>query len=254
MILDLTQIGFFVFIFAVLGYIAKYFYDLAYMGFYVPHRKSELENILYYSISGLMIVLFLSWFIIIAYKEGIFGDFFNPVFDMLVLLDKEQIISEDDLKFLLKIFVSFFIFIFYGFILIGGLFLISMVVGLLRRYFSVEGFEINLKNKTILNCRFIYDVNEFLYYIDMEGNWNAIKKENIENFKQKTQPTLFLTKIKKMSKDDWMLLTKSIGYSIIISFFFYTVIHKIDIFSIIFICIGFFLIVSELYLNRKRTP
>ena len=48
-----------------------------------------------------------------------------------------------------------------------------------------------------------------------------------------------------------MILSKSLGYSIIITFFYYTVIHKIDWFSIIFICIGFLLIVLELYLNRK---
>ncbi len=257
MLFDLNQIGVFIFIFAVFGYIAKYYSDLAIMRqlSYLPKRTGELDKVLHYSTSGLYIVLVLSWFIIILYYEGMLGNLFEPMSSTFTLLQTNQLITEDEQKYLLKSFVFFISFIFYGFLLLSSLICISILWGLITRYFSEIGFMIKLKNKTMIDGRFIYDMQEFLSFVDVEGNWKAIKKENIESIEKKEHPPLFTIGIKRLlrkkpSTKDLLLLAKSIGISFIVTFFIYTAVSSIDRFSIILFVIGLILLIMEKYFNK----
>lgn len=249
MTINFTQIGLFVFVLAVLGYIAKFYFDKACMGltFNIPQRKGEFENILYYSTSGLIIVLFLSWLIIISYKDPLIGDFFKPIYNILLILENNQSISEEETKLLLKLFASFIIVIFYGFLLISGLLGISLSYGLFVRYFSNIGFNIKLKNNTQIDGRFIYDLNEFIYYVDIEGNWKGIKKEQIESLEEKKQPTLFFSKMKTISIKDLKIIIKSLGYSCILTFFYISIILEVNKLLIIVLIFGVVLIIFERY-------
>ncbi len=255
MIFDLSQICIVVFILAVLGYIAKYYSDMAYLGrvSYLPKRTGELDRVLYYSTSGLLIVLFLSWSIIVLYKEGITGDLFKPLSSTITLLQTNQLISEDELKSLLKLFAIFISFIFYGFLLISVLIFVSMAWGLFLKYFCVIGFVISLKDNTKIDGRYIYEMNDFLYYTDVNAKWRAIRKENIERIEDKAQSALFLIKIRSLSKKDLLLIAKSFGYSFVITFFYYTAIVRIDSFSIILFIIGLTLIVIERYFRQDNS-
>lgn len=258
MIFDLNQIGLFVFILAVFGYIAKYYSDLGIMRqlSYFPKRSGELDKILHYSTSGLLIVLVLSWFIIMLYREGKLGSLFEPMSATMTLLQTQQLLTDDEIKNFLKFLVIFFLFIFYGFLLLSTLIIISILWGLLTRYFSEIGFVMKLNDKTEINGRFIYDMQEFISFVDVEGNWKAIKKENIESIEKKEQLPLFFNGIKhlsqkKFSKKDLLFFAKSFGYSFTVTFFIYTVKWGIDYFSIILLIIGLILIAIEKYFTKS---
>lgn len=260
MVFDLNQIGLFVFILAVFGYIAKYYSDLAIIRqlSYLPKRTGELDKVLHYSTSGLYIVLLLSWFIIILYKEGKLGNIFEPMSATLTLLQTNQLITEDEQKFLIKSFAVFILFIVYGFLLLITLIIISILWGLFTRYFSEIGFVIKLKDKTEIDGRFIYDTQEFLSFVDVDGNWKAIKKENIESIEQKEQPPLFLVGFKqlsqkKLTRKDLLILAKSLGFSFTVTFFIYSAVSGIDEFSIILLLIGLILILIEKYFSMSDT-
>lgn len=253
MIFDLTGIGIFVFILAILGYIAKHYYDSFYFFgvSHIPRQRGEFDRVLSHSMAGLLIVLFLGWLIIIYVGGTETTEVLDPLDKALTSLQDNQRITENEVNLIVKAFFGFFLFVFYGFFLIGGLITISLGAGLLIRYVAGIGFVIKLKDESQINGRAIYNETEtLLYFIDLEGKWKAIKKENIESIEEKRQPSLFEIKIKSISKRDLILFIKSLGVSLIVMFFFYTASEGIDEFSVVLFSVGLVLAMVGKYLTK----
>jgi hypothetical protein len=84
---------------------------------------------------------------------------------------------------------------------------ISMFMGVLMRWGQAGGVLVETKEKDnteIICVRQIYDENEdFLYYLDLQGNWGSIRKSFVNSMKH----------IKKESMlDEWLLKDKKNRY------------------------------------------
>lgn len=157
------QLGLLIYVAAIIGWLGKYFYDMGYYG--VAYRpRGTVQNILGYSALGFLLISVAVVYYSLAEIEipEIIGSI--PISPETA----KQLLIYAYIHSILIMFVLILIFV-------------ALVYGHLEKIGRAHGVNIETYDESEqLDVRGIYhDDKDFFYFFDNEGNWGAIKKDNV---------------------------------------------------------------------------
>lgn len=186
-----AEVSAFILFLALIGYLVYEWYELGYYGIaYRPSKnKSSFERFLGHSAKGFIILFFLMFLIswLLTFKIINFPEYLYYI----------QLPTEVGSYFLLFSFIFFVM----GFALI-----IAMIIAGLAGRFVVNNTLSSViieKNESSGTPQFevleIYDQDEdFFYYLDLNGDWGAIRKNEVKSMKYSITDTVIQKKISKI--------------------------------------------------------
>lgn len=189
----LPQIGLIVFFIALLGYIMMEFYNLGYYTVsYRPFAGRGFEHLLKYCSRGFLLIL-----LGIIIYSGLFQQGTETLPEALksIPVSIETVQQSLIFSYLLALITKYTIF----------LITISMFMGVLMKWGQAGGVLIETKDSAEVICvRQIYDENDdYLFYLDLQGNWGAIKKCLVNTMKYTKKESML---------DEWIHKEKKNGY------------------------------------------
>jgi hypothetical protein len=185
---ELPQIGLTIFLLALLGYVAREFYNIGYYGpSYKPTgNRTDIERFLKYCSQGLLLILLgIAVYVLLISREIIK----IPEIIQGIPVSQETASNLAIYSFLLAIITQYTLYIIFFSLIIGRLMFYGSAVGVI--------IEKNEESEPI-KAREIYDEdNDFFYYLDLNGNWATIRKSLVKTMKYDKVETLFDEWIKK---------------------------------------------------------
>lgn len=164
---NLLELGNFLFILVILGYVFEFFYQAGYYRFrYKPLNTTE--RLLHRSSIGIFFII-LS---VLIYAQ--------------LVTSKSLKIPQNVNNVTLPDIVGVYAYLFGGFsyLLLFGIFL-SFVSGYFTSIIPKKHVMIKTKEAQPLEVREIYSItDDFIFYIDVDGKWGSIRKSDIESMKQ----------------------------------------------------------------------
>ncbi|MBP2030395.1 ABC-type multidrug transport system fused ATPase/permease subunit [Methanohalophilus levihalophilus] len=199
----LPQISFLVFVLAIVGYIAKYFYNIGYYRYaYNPQSQHSLERIFNNSSVGLLLIFLGILFFALSVS--------NDTSIIPEQIQTIQISEENGEKYMIYSYVFGLVVVFIGYISA-----FSMLIGAAMSYGISKAVAIDTidEESPIIHVREIYSENEdFIFYLTLDGRWGSIKKSQI----------LKMTEVKWNSKlDDWLKSDKKHRYYLMAALLLY---------------------------------
>ena len=204
MLLDfIPQITYLIFLLALVGYVAKYFYNLGYYkDAYNPNSQNSLEKMLNNSSFGMILILF--GIIIFAFSFGA---------DNSIIPDSIKNISVSSETYENGIIYSALLVFFIKFIVYISAF--SILFGLSMSFGSAK--SVVLKTNDVghpnLCVREIYAENDdFLFYLTLEGKWGAIRRLSVQSMDETKTDSRLDTWLKNDKKNRYYLLVALVLY------------------------------------------
>ena len=204
MLLDfIPQITYLIFLLALVGYVAKYFYNLGYYeDAYNPNSQNSLEKMLNNSSFGMILILFGILFFVLSLGAG-----------NTVILESMKNISISTETYENGIIYSALLATFTKFIVYISAFCI--LFGLSMSYGSAKSvvLKTNDVNHPNLCVREIYAENDdFLFYLTLEGKWGAIRKSSVQSMDETKADSRLDTWLKNDKKNRYYLLVVFVLY------------------------------------------
>lgn len=202
----LPQIGLIVFFLALLGYLMMEFYNLGYYTVsYRPFVGRSFERFLKYCSQGFLLILLGIVIYVTLISKGT-----ETIPEALagISVSSETIQKSLIISYLLALITKYTLF----------LIAISMFMGVLMKWGQAGGVLVETIDNTQEICvRQIYDENEdFLYYLDLQGNWGSIRKSLVNSMKYVKKESMLNEWIYKDKKNRYIFLSILLLYLIII--------------------------------------
>lgn len=201
------QITYLIFLLALVGYVAKYFYNVGYYQYaYNPQSHNSLEKMLNNSSFGMILILFGIIFFAFSFgaDNSIIPDSMKNISISSETYENGMIYSA-----LLVIFTVFFAYISAFSLFIG----FSMSYGMAK---SVV-LKTNNGNHPNLCVREVYAENDdFLFYLTLEGKWGAIRKSSVQSMAEIKADSRLEGWLKSDKKNRYYLFAALVLYVIFI--------------------------------------
>lgn len=204
MLLDfIPQITYLIFLLALVGYVAKYFYNLGYyQDAYNPQSQNSLEKMLNNSSFGMILIIF-----------GIIFFAFSFGADNSIIPDSMKNISISSETYENGMIYSALLALFTVFIVYISAF--SIFIGFSMSYGSAKSvvLKTNDVNNPNLCVREIYAENDiFLYYLTLEGKWGAIRRSSVQSMDETKADSRLDTWLKDGKNNRYYLIAALVVY------------------------------------------
>ena len=190
----LPQIGLIIFLIALLGYIMMEFYNVGYYTVsYRPFAGRGFEHLLKYCSRGFILILLgiaIYTKLLSAGTETI-PEAFAGIPMSIETMQQGLIFSH-----LLDLIMEYTLYLAF----------ISLLMGIFMRWGQAVGVLIET-NTEVICVRHIYDENdEFLFYLDLQGNWGSIKKRLVNTMKYTKKDSMLDEWIHKEKNNKYIFL------------------------------------------------
>lgn len=188
MILELSQLGYLIYVAAIIGWLGKYFYDIGYYGpAYRP--RGNLHMILGNSALGFLLISVAAVFYSLAIA--------NETIKIPENVGSIPISEETGRSLIIYAYLHS---IFLMFVLV--MIVIALFCGLAERIGKYQKVSIETnEGKEPLEVRAIYEENEdFFFFFDNNGNWGAIKKDCVCKIRSIKKDSLLDERINRIKK------------------------------------------------------
>jgi hypothetical protein len=182
------QLGLLIYAAAIIGWLAKYFYDMGYYG--VAYRpRGTVQIILGYSALGFLLISVA----VVFYSQAVA----NNKIKIPEIIGSIPISPETAKPLLIYAYIHSILIMFVLILIVAAL-----VYGHLEKIGRAHAVNIETYDESEqLDVRGIYhDDKDFFYFFDNEGNWGAIKKNNVRKIRSFKKDSIMDEWIKKKLK------------------------------------------------------